>query len=229
MSEEEKDGIKATYWRVRVGETWSVPVVELTKGEPRTTTLILSDGGRASASTLVQEQLGQGHRVLAVDPHGLGEANVNAPRKGRGYLYSLLLASVGSRPLGIQATQLIAVARLWSSRGSGPITVVADGPRTSVMALVAAALDDRSFRGTRAPWLARQSQRADREKDCLQRFARTVLLRSLARLRYRAARCDGRALTRRRRGSQSPGPRPSLADSRRSMRPWARPSTHLSR
>jgi hypothetical protein len=48
--------------------------------------------------------------------------------------------------LGLQANELTAIGRIWSSKGMGPITVVADGPRTSVMALVAAALDDRSFR-----------------------------------------------------------------------------------
>ena len=81
-----------------------------------------------------------------MDLLGLGESRWNAA-KGRDYLWALMIATVGSRPLGIQATELAAVARIWSSRGSGPVSVVADGPRASIMALVAAGLKERAFRG----------------------------------------------------------------------------------
>ena len=58
----------------------------------------------------------------------------------------LLVASLGERPLGIQASQIAAAAR-WSLAQSktGPVTLVAIGPRSSTAALVAAALEDKAF------------------------------------------------------------------------------------
>ena len=58
----------------------------------------------------------------------------------------LLVASLGDRPLGIQASQIAAAAR-WSLAQSktGPVTLVAIGPRSSTAALVAAALEDNAF------------------------------------------------------------------------------------
>ena len=78
---------------------------------------------------------------LAVDPFYFGEAR---PER-QDYLFALLLATVGDRPLGIQASQLAAVAR-WSAAEMGkPIKVVAVGPRLSTVALVAAGLEDRAI------------------------------------------------------------------------------------
>src|SRR5207248_10572930 len=58
------------------------------------------------------------------------------------------LAAIGDRPLGLQATEVAAVAR-WAKaeRKAGPVSVVADGPRTSVMALVATALEPEAIAG----------------------------------------------------------------------------------
>src|SRR5262249_12069239 len=74
--EEEKDGLKATFWRLKAGGIWSVPVVELSKGEPQGTTLLLADAGRKGASAAAKELLDKGRRVLAVDPFYLGEAKM---------------------------------------------------------------------------------------------------------------------------------------------------------
>jgi hypothetical protein len=144
-AEQEKEGVKATSWRVRVGGAWTVPVIELTRGEPKATTLIVADAGRQDSAGLVQERLARGDRVLAVDPYCIGESAIGI--KGRDYLYSLLISAVGSRPLGVQATELTAVARLWVSRRTRPVSIVAVGPRASVMALVAAALEERAIDG----------------------------------------------------------------------------------
>ncbi len=45
----EEDGTRATWWRLKVGE-WSVPVVELARGEPSATTLLVADSGRKAAA-----------------------------------------------------------------------------------------------------------------------------------------------------------------------------------
>ena len=105
----EKDGLKATFWKLRLGEKWTVPVVELTRGEPKTTAILVNDAGRRADPVNVERLLKAGHRVLAVDLFYFGEAKVMA----KDFLFALLLAAVGDRPLGLQASELTAVAR-WS-------------------------------------------------------------------------------------------------------------------
>ena len=54
-----------------------------------------------------------------------------------GGVFALLISSVGDRPIGIQASQIAAVAR-WAN---APVTIEAFGPRSSLIAKVAAELD----------------------------------------------------------------------------------------
>ncbi len=62
------------------------------------------------------------------------------------FLFALLLAAVGDRPLGVQASELAAVAR-WSQTEykNGPLHVVTVGPRMSLIALVAAGLEEKAI------------------------------------------------------------------------------------
>jgi hypothetical protein len=135
VGREEKAGVRATYWRLRLGD-WTVPVVELVKGNPTGTTVLVGDAGRAALGDRVQEFLNTGQRVLAVDLFGFGEAR--PPQ--RDWLWALLVATVGERPLGVAAGQLGAVAA-WASERFQPraVRVAAGGPRTTTVALVAAA------------------------------------------------------------------------------------------
>jgi dienelactone hydrolase len=132
-----KDGIQVTYWQLRLGKDWTVPVVELSKGMPKSTAILINDSGRQTDAGTVQRLLAAGHRVVAVDLMFLGESHIGQ----QDYLFALLIAAVGERPLGLQASQLAAVAR-WSvaTHKNGPVTVAAVGPRTGTIALVAAAL-----------------------------------------------------------------------------------------
>ena len=75
--------------------------------------------------------------------------------KTHGYLWALLLATVGERALGLQANELLSVARWSAGETKDPITVVADGPRSSVIALAAAALEEKVDRPRRADCPAR--------------------------------------------------------------------------
>jgi hypothetical protein len=139
--EETKDGLKATFWRLKVGD-WTVPVVEMVKtaDEPSRSVILVADKGRGDAATVTSARrwLDDGARVLAVDPFYLGEAKVAE----KDYLFALLLAAVGDRPLGIQATEIAAVARwVQDGRKGGTVALAAEGPRSSVMALTAAALE----------------------------------------------------------------------------------------
>lgn len=144
-TEETKDGIKATYWRLKVGE-WSLPVVELVKegSTSNKATILVGDKGRKELGKKARDMVDAGVRVFAVDPFYVGESKVIE----KDYLFALLLASLGDRPLGLQATELSALAR-WvkSAREAGSIAIVADGPRTCVMALVAAGLEREAIAG----------------------------------------------------------------------------------
>jgi hypothetical protein len=141
---EEKDGVKATFWKLKLGGTWTVPAVELTRGAAKQTVILTSDEGRKGAAAEVEKLLAAGKRVLAVDPFYFGESKIAA----RDYLFALLVAGVGERPLGLQASQLAAIAR-WSQRElkSGPVTLVSCGPRSSLFSLVAAALEEKAVAG----------------------------------------------------------------------------------
>jgi dienelactone hydrolase len=142
IATEEKAGHKAAYWQLKVGENWSVPAVELARGEPRGTVILVNDAGRKADGAAVERWLAAGWRVLAVDLFFFGEARIQE----RDWLFALLVATVGERPLGIQASQLAAVAR-WSQRehGSAPAVAVT-GPRLATVVLAAAALEPEAIR-----------------------------------------------------------------------------------
>ena len=143
VAAEEVAGLKVAFWRLRMGEDWTVPAVELTPGEPKSTILMVADGGRVAVAAEAARRLSQQQRVIALDPFYFGESRIER----RSYLFALLLAAVGDRPLGLQASQLAAAARWIEGRGAGPVTLVAQGPRSSLFSLVAAALEPASIAG----------------------------------------------------------------------------------
>jgi hypothetical protein len=134
----------ATFWKLHL-DRWTVPVTELapTTGAARATTLLLNDAGRARAGDDARRWLGEGHRVAAVDPWYFGESALGK----QDFLFGLLVAALGERPLGLEAGQVAATARWLKSRHGAPVQVVARGPRTSLIALVAAALEPEAISG----------------------------------------------------------------------------------
>jgi hypothetical protein len=140
LSSEEKSGLRATFWKLKVGD-WTVPAVELAPAEEKGTTLLVADTGRRGATAAVEKLLAVGQRVVALDPLYLGEAKIEK----HDWLFALLLASVGDRLLGVQASQAAAVARwLQEEEKTGPVTLMAVGPRSSLFALVAAPLAEKA-------------------------------------------------------------------------------------
>ncbi len=134
---EEKDGVECTFWRLKLDGTWTVPVTQLTPNEPKGTVIVMSDEGRKATVPQVEAALKAGNRVLAVDPFYLGESKINQ----RDYLFALLVATVGDRSLGLQASQVAAIARWFRLFDKTSPTLMAIGPRSSVIALVAANLE----------------------------------------------------------------------------------------
>ena len=146
--QDDKGGIKATYFQLRLGKgQWSLPVVELKRGDPKETVIVLHDGGRQAAAAEIAKQLAAGRRVLAVDPFYWGESTIPE----RGYLFGLLVGAVGERPLGIQASQIAAVARWSQARHKAPVRVVSAGNEVAgLVALISAAVEPNAIRGFEA-------------------------------------------------------------------------------
>ncbi len=130
-------------WRLHM-EQWTVPLVELgPAGAVKGTTLVLADEGRGAAGEIARRLLGDGRRVAAMDPFYFGESALGE----RDFLFGLLVSALGERPLGIQASQVAAAARWLAARHGSPVAIAARGPRTSLVALIAAALEPEAISG----------------------------------------------------------------------------------
>jgi hypothetical protein len=135
VGESSDDDTKATFWQIKLGHDWTLPVVEIHRGDPHDTVCIATDDGRTAAVEQVESLLARRYRVLAIDPFYIGESKLD----DRGYLFALLVSSVGARPLGVQADQFQAVSRWAAAQFGQPIEQqVAIGPRASLAALIAA-------------------------------------------------------------------------------------------
>lgn len=132
------DGIQATYWRLKIDDSWTLPAVELSKGKSNGTVIVIADEGRTSVAAEVEKLVADGQRVVAIDPFYFGESKLDAKRA---YLFALLMSTIGDRPLGIQASQVAAVGR-WAALQFGPRPSLATfGPRSSIIGLAALGVD----------------------------------------------------------------------------------------
>ena len=61
---EEKADLKVNFWRLKLGDEWTVPAVELVRGEPKATAVLVSDAGRAKSADAVRRLLDEGQRLL---------------------------------------------------------------------------------------------------------------------------------------------------------------------
>ncbi len=133
----EHDGVRVGHWRLRIGDSWTVPAVELSPPDAKSTAILVSDRGRSATAATAAKLLAGGQRVLAVDPFYFGESKIAE----KDFLFALLVAAVGERPLGIQASQLAAISR-WLHKRDGTVPILhSDGPRSSTFAIVATALE----------------------------------------------------------------------------------------
>ena len=136
------DGVTIKHWRLRIGDMWTMPTVDFDPTNAKQTAIVVNDEGRAASSAIIAKLLADRTRVLAIDPFYFGESQIAQ----RDFLYALLVSAVGERPLGIQASQLAATARwLRSCDGTTPVSLVANGPRSSAFAMVAAAIESNAI------------------------------------------------------------------------------------
>jgi len=142
---EQSGETRVVRWTLKCDDTWTVPMVELSRGEPQETAILISAAGRASLADAVEKELSNGKRVLVPDLWYCGECH---PRD-RDYLFALILQTTGERPVGVQASQLAAIAR-WSRQqfGDAPVTLHAHGSFMTLPALIAAALEPSAIKAT---------------------------------------------------------------------------------
>ncbi len=126
------NGLSATgVWLQAQGATDDAPV-----------TIVLNDKGFAAAGDVIAEHVNRGEQVLALDTVFTGSAHPESPDPAD---WPLLVASVGDRPLGLEAAQLAAIAQWLRGNSNQPVQVETDGIRTSVIASVAAAVEPGTF------------------------------------------------------------------------------------
>ena len=128
-------------WLFSMNNNWTVPALEFSPENPSGTVLVLGDSGKAKLAAEIQRLFDQKQRVIAIDPFYVGECRIAT----RDYLFALLVSALGERPLGIQAGEVAAVAR-WLRQKYGPVAVEAFGPRTSLIALVAAGVESEAIK-----------------------------------------------------------------------------------
>jgi dienelactone hydrolase len=116
---------------------------------PAPLTIVLNDGGKKGASTQlwsrvpeVGDRMERGEQVLVADLLFTGDDAPSEPT----HLFSEMLAAVGERPLGMEAAQLVSLAR-WAQSQWAPsrIRLESTGMRSQVVSLVASALEPRLF------------------------------------------------------------------------------------
>ncbi|HLB73551.1 MAG TPA: hypothetical protein VJJ98_05995 [Sedimentisphaerales bacterium] len=140
--EESKKAVHATFWKLQIDDVWTLPAVELSTDKSQKTAIVVADEGYAAQTEAIEKLLENGYRILALDPFYVGQSEIPS----RDYLFALLVAGVGDRPLGLQASQIAAVARwLHADRKLGPVTLAACGDQLSLSALVAAALEENAI------------------------------------------------------------------------------------
>ena len=106
-------------------------------------TIVLNDKGKKASDAAVSDRVNRGEQVLALDLLFTGDA---APQNPGLFSYSEMLAATGDRPLGLEAAQLIRLARwLQQNSGAAKVRIEVTGIRNQVVAQIAAALEPELF------------------------------------------------------------------------------------
>jgi dienelactone hydrolase len=163
ISATQEKGLRSRGYRFEFSNGLSAPGVLLESTlRPHNggTTLLISDGRRASMAVEAGNDVARGQRVLVFDPLLFGE---NLPGGAEDIpQFAQMLNTIGERPLGLDAAQIAAIAA-WlktdSIDGSStagahtieakhptpPLRVVTNGPRGETVAVVSAAIDPQLF------------------------------------------------------------------------------------
>jgi dienelactone hydrolase len=145
MASTKHAGVETASYLIQLSDGLGVSAVwmkGLTSRADTPATILLHDGGRAQSAAAVVERVNRGEQVVALDLAFVGEAW--SDRETRRLLQNL--TGLGERPVGLQAAELVAVARWLAARsGPAPLRLETTGIRSQLAALVAAALEPRLF------------------------------------------------------------------------------------
>ena len=122
------------HFQFQVGDDWTLPGTVFTPDAPMATTLLIADAGRKAQAERVESLLAKGRRVVAFDPFFFGESKI----KSRDFLHVILMHAAGERALGVQTSQISAVAEWAKKQYRQPVELMSAGPRLSVAARLAA-------------------------------------------------------------------------------------------
>jgi len=141
-------------------------LVQSSAATPAKTAILIADRGRISMSIEAGNLLSRGYRVLVFDPILFGDSIPGTIERPNLSSAAQMLNTVGERPLGIEAAQLLGVAQWLSSSqtngtsspgsaakpnaSSQQIELLTRGPRSGVVALIATAINPTSFKSLQA-------------------------------------------------------------------------------
>jgi len=127
------------YLRLKMGVEWTLPAMVVEGSTVDRHVILIADEGLASQVEQIEALVTSNARVLVIDPTLIGQTQP----AGNLYQNAMLLATVGERPLGIQTAQLKAAAEFFARVFvAGSVDLQAHGPRASLIARCAAAMDD---------------------------------------------------------------------------------------
>jgi dienelactone hydrolase len=137
------DGLKAEWYRVVIDGEWTVSAMVISKtpqnANSMETVIALSDGGRTELADWMREQVDAGLRVIAIDLALMGECTPEGISAGQ---TSMMLSTVGARPLGIQVGQLGAIIEWVCQQYETPkVSLYSQGWTAGVVCTVAAGLN----------------------------------------------------------------------------------------
>jgi hypothetical protein len=135
----EEGVVRASYSQLRIYGGWNIPLTQLEKEGTKSFTVLLHDSGRKAAAAEIDKLLEAGRGALAADLFYFGDAHPEP----KDWLWGLMLDTVGTRPLGLQAGQAKAVVKHSKSRpgANEGVALRAIGPRSCTIALIAGALE----------------------------------------------------------------------------------------
>lgn len=137
---DEVQGIRGRAFRLRLSDTWTLPMVEYgsSTSPSATTTLIVADGGMAGARDRVATVLSRKERAIVAGLLFTGEC---VPTDREAWRFAQVIGTVGRRPLGIQVAQIDAILDYIRKKYPGErLRVVTRGRVAGLAALVSAAL-----------------------------------------------------------------------------------------
>jgi hypothetical protein len=138
-------GVETLSWQFLFDNKLSATAVwaEAIGAPGKQVTIVLHDAGKKAAAAAISDRVNRGEQTVALDLVFHGDA---APPPREMESYPLMFSTMGQRALGVEAAQLIAVARWLRERSPGAaVRIESTGRRSQVVALIANALETGLF------------------------------------------------------------------------------------